>query len=110
MFRVKYSKKREDMIVKMSRKMICILLVLCLLPVSALAGAVLEIGMESDEVLAMQLRLIELGYDQAEQDGIFGEGTQQALIEFQRNNNLLVTGMADEVTLRILMSDAAIPM
>lgn len=90
-------------------KMICVLLVLCLLPVSALAGAILKIGMESEEILNMQLRLIELGYDQAEQDGVFGEGTEQALMEFQRANNLLITGMADEVTLRVLMSDDVAP-
>ena len=88
-------------------KIICALLILCLLPLSAFAEEMLKIGMEGEKVLAMQLRLLELGYDQTEQDGVFGEGTERALIEFQENNDLLVTGMADAVTLRILMSENA---
>ena len=89
-------------------KLICAMLALCLFSTAALAGAILKFGSESDDVLALQLRLIELGYGQSEQDGVFGKGTEQALMEFQRNNDLLVTGMADEVTVRVLMSDDAV--
>ena len=41
-------------------------------------------------------------------DGDYGKGTRNAIEEFQENNDLPVTGVADEATQRVLYSDSAI--
>ncbi|SDJ17651.1 Putative peptidoglycan binding domain-containing protein [Actinokineospora alba] len=45
-------------------------------------------GDQSDHVLAMQERLAEFGYFHDAVDGVFGESTEDALREFQRNYGL----------------------
>lgn len=76
---------------------------------TALAGAIYTVGDSGEEILSIQNRLVQLGYTDAETDGVFGEGTEKAILMFQRCNDLLETGFADEVTVRLLMSDAALP-
>lgn len=52
----------------------------------------------------IQERLIYLGYNVAYgADGIFGEGTRQAVIEFQRNNGLVTDGIVGKNTWRKLL-------
>ncbi len=46
-----------------------------------------------DDVSALQQRLLELGFDPGQVDGIFGTNTDRALREFQRN-----VGLADDGT------------
>ena len=59
-------------------------------------------GDEGEKVLWIQTRLKELEYLTREPDGIFDEETEQALQEFQQDQGLLQTGMADSVTLKAL--------
>jgi peptidoglycan hydrolase-like protein with peptidoglycan-binding domain len=54
------------------------------------------------DVLAMQCRLIELGYDPGIPDGIFGPDTTRALLQFQRDLGLKADGVVDEATGRAL--------
>lgn len=77
--------------------------------VTALAGAIYTVGDSGEEILSIQNRLVQLGYTDAETDGVFGKGTEKAILMFQRCNDLLETGFVDEVTVRLLMSDAALP-
>ncbi len=89
---------------------ILLVLVMCLVSLASAAFAddgMLRQGDSGEEVLKLQERLAELGYDDTEMDGVFGPGTEKALILFQKTNGLLATGIADEVTLRLLMSDEA---
>ena len=58
-------------------------------------------------VTRMQERLIELGYLQEEASGVYDAATKEAVLLFQEENQLLETGIADQVTLDILMSDQA---
>ncbi|SHI89123.1 N-acetylmuramoyl-L-alanine amidase [Clostridium amylolyticum] len=52
----------------------------------------------------IQERLIYLGYNVAYgADGIFGEGTRQAVMEFQRNNGLVTDGIVGKNTWRKLL-------
>lgn len=67
-------------------------------------GEILKRGDTGEAVLLLQLRLKELGYNDTETDGTFGEGTEKALCAFQQRNDLLKTGMADAVTQRVLFS------
>ncbi len=56
-------------------------------------------------IVFMQNRLIQLGYLRDAADGVYGEATQDAVLAFQRNNNLPETGIADSETQQKLYSD-----
>ena len=56
----------------------------------------------------MQQRLAELGYTETETDGVYGAGTEKAVGRFQRENSLLVTGIADQTTQAVLFSECAV--
>lgn len=75
---------------------------------SGSSGTELQVGDTGDEVLQLQERLAELGYFVLEPTGEFGEGTEQALMNFQLYNGLLATGIANEETLEILYSSNAV--
>ena len=59
-------------------------------------------GDKGEKVTWIQTRLKELEYLDKEPTGIFDEDTERALQEFQRYQGLLVTGMADSVTMQLL--------
>ena len=69
----------------------------------------LKVGAKGDDVLKLQKRLAELGYFVLEPTGEFGEGTEQALMNFQLYNGLLATGVANAETIKTLYSSSAIP-
>jgi N-acetylmuramoyl-L-alanine amidase len=55
-----------------------------------------------DDVLELQQRLADMGFDVGRVDGIFGSRTEDALREFQRNRGLSADGACGPVTLREL--------
>ncbi|MEV0676974.1 N-acetylmuramoyl-L-alanine amidase [Actinosynnema sp. NPDC050436] len=55
-----------------------------------------------DDVFALQERLLELGYDAGRANGEFGQQTEQALRNFQRDYGLIVDGMCGPDTVRAL--------
>lgn len=57
---------------------------------------------DSSAVLTLQTKLIELGYLGGTPDGSFGSDTEIAVADFQQNNNLPRTGVADNATLALL--------
>ena len=66
------------------------------------AARTLTVGMTGNDVYALQARLIELRYLTGVADGMFGTETQEALIAFQKNNNLTADGNAGPATLKKL--------
>ena len=68
----------------------------------------LKSGMQSDDVLKMQNRLQELGYMFVKPSGLFAEGTEQSVKDFQYLNGMTVTGVADPETLKKLFSSDAV--
>ena len=50
------------------------------------------------EIYEAQIALNKLGYNSGKPDGIWGELTESALIKFQRDSELLVTGQLDDQT------------
>lgn len=61
------------------------------------------------EILRLQRRLHTLFYlARTDLDGDYGKKTRAAIEEFQTNNGLEVTGIADDATQRILYSDDAV--
>jgi peptidoglycan hydrolase-like protein with peptidoglycan-binding domain len=70
----------------------------------------LEFGVTDDSVVALQERLMELGYmDYDEPTTYFGPQTQYAVQLFQRQHNLGVDGIAGDSTLELLNSEDAQP-
>ncbi len=58
--------------------------------------------MVGDDVTTLQERLLELGYDAGYADGGFGERTESALRQFQRDYGLVPDGQCGPLTLRAL--------
>jgi len=54
--------------------------------------------MRGDDVITLQDRLLELGYDAGRADGIFGPQTETALRSFQRDYGLFVDGVCGPAT------------
>lgn len=67
----------------------------------------LQPGDDNAEVLKLQTRLDELGYLDAEYDGMYGEYTAGCVKAFQEANGLEPTGTADADTQRKLYSKSA---
>ncbi len=98
--------------------LLCLLLCLCILiPVVAPRASLAEMpaftqtlaeGDEGEAVRALQERLTQLGYYSGAVNGRFDAPTSEALMLFQRRNALLESGMLDEITHRVLYSDAAV--
>ena len=59
-------------------------------------------GDSGPQVLDLQKRLVELGYNTNGVDGNFGEGTYAAIIKFQSDHKLEITGVADAITQSLL--------
>ena len=68
---------------------------------------ILQRGIKSDEVLAMQNRLIELGYLTGNVDGTFGPKTEEAIRSAQAAFGLEQTGVADNAFQQKLFEGAA---
>lgn len=56
---------------------------------------ILQKGSEGKEVKALQEALIELGFLTGNADGVFGAGTENAVIAFQQKNEYPATGIMD---------------
>ena len=52
----------------------------------------------------LQEKLVSLGYNTNGIDGIFGSGTERAVISFQKNNGLAVDGIVGKNTWRKLLN------
>lgn len=67
-----------------------------------------ELGDEGDDVVDIQSRLFELGYLVDYSRGIFGETTEDAVVEFQEANTLTADGKVGKATKEALYSPDAI--
>jgi putative chitinase len=64
--------------------------------------ATLQLGSQGPDVLELQKRLRERGFDPGNLDGQFGNGTEAALLGFQKSEGLLADGIAGPRTLAAL--------
>lgn len=67
----------------------------------------LQKGSSGDDVLALQQRLNELGYDAGTADGVFGNKTVDAVSKFELMNGRLPIGLADSQVQDLLFSEEA---
>ena len=65
-------------------------------------AATIQIGSEGPEVLELQRQLQDKGFSPGALDGHFSNGTQAAVLAFQRNEGLLADGIAGPRTLAAL--------
>ena len=94
------------MMKKMLAALMAAIMILTLAVSAALADdGILRPGDKGDEVTAIQQKLIELEYMEGEATGVYDDATEKAVRLFQQEHWLLVTGMADEVTRRILAEE-----
>ena len=80
--------------------------VLLILTATTFAAPLLKQGSEGHDVLVLQQNLKKLGYP-VEPDGVFGTTTYEAVIAFQRDEDLSPTGTVDRATWHALQSRAA---
>lgn len=91
------------------KRVTAILMSLILLLAFPLAGnAELKKGSKGNDVIALQERLIGLGYLEGTADGSFGNKTKEAIESFQKTNGLDVTGVASIKDINVLFSDNVI--
>ena len=69
---------------------------------TAIASPTLAKDDTGEEVLILQQKLYLIGYTITEFDGVFGEETERAVLEFQRDNGIIDTGIVANVTWRAL--------
>lgn len=63
---------------------------------------ILRLGDRGTAVMEIQALLRKIGYDPGPIDGIFGPRTQQAVMQFQRDNGLVADGIIGPNTYRVL--------
>ena len=83
------------------KRMLCFALAIAfalLVPLNALAAAVLEVGSRGSDVTKVQKKLIQYGYMTGTADGRYGEKTRDAVEWFQRKNGLTVDGRVGAMT------------
>jgi len=68
---------------------------------------ILKKGASSPDVIKLQQRLQESGFDPGEIDGVFGAATEAALIAFQQSKGLSADGIAGPQTCQALGQDDA---
>lgn len=68
----------------------------------AFASPTLQNGSHGHDVLLLQQKLTEIGYSLGKADGVFGKSTEQAVAQFQRDQNIRVTGIVNAATWRAL--------
>ncbi len=76
-------------------------------PTPSATPSVIKKGEDSDRVRSVQERLKELGYYSGEVDGQFGNGTEEAVRLFQRQNGLDVDGVIGSMSLAAMMDENA---
>lgn len=69
-----------------------------------------DMGKYEDRIKALQQALLDHGFNPGKANGIFGLGTQAAVLAFQRSEGLLADGIAGVRTLAALQGAAAPPL
>lgn len=68
----------------------------------------LQYGIKGEDVKELQIILNQLGYEAGENDGVYGEQTQNAVNEFKLARNLNNDGVADGETVRSISSNSQV--
>ena len=66
-----------------------------------------DLGATGESIFTIQTRLQALGYYTSTIDGQYGDGTKQAVLNFQNQHGLHADGIVGEMTFTLLMSESA---
>ncbi|MCH9764754.1 MAG: peptidoglycan-binding protein, partial [Alphaproteobacteria bacterium] len=69
-------------------------------------GSVLGVGSAESQVKIVQQSLVSLGFDIGSVDGLYGEATRKAVMQFQKTNDLDVDGVVGPETYTALVRSA----
>ena len=83
--------------------LLCGLLAVLALPLKVAEAATVREGDQGDRVLAVQLRLIDIGYNVPKATGEYDARTARAVMTYQKQARLNQTGVVDEITWHFLM-------
>jgi peptidoglycan hydrolase-like protein with peptidoglycan-binding domain len=78
-------------------------------PTATATSATLKRGDSGAAVKSFQQLLRNLGYITFSPDGVFGSGTETAVVEFQKKNGLTADGKVGSATLAKMSSSSAVP-
>lgn len=73
-----------------------------------ITATTLEKDAKGDDVLTLQRLMLELGYLMVAPNGEYDKDTVTAVKNFQKANGLKATGIADEETIKLVLSDDAV--
>ena len=93
----------------MKKRFVVFMAIILMLTTSVPAFATLQKGSKGEEVIALQQKLIELGYMYGDIDGVFGDTTKTAIETFQKANGLSITGIVAIKDIIVLFSESAVP-
>ncbi|MHB8666513.1 MAG: peptidoglycan-binding protein [Burkholderiales bacterium] len=79
-------------------------------PPVALQTGMADMGKYKERIKALQQALLDHGFNPGKADGIFGPGTEAAVLAFQHSEGLLADGVAGARTLAALRGSAAAPL
>ena len=71
------------------------------------SAATLSEGDKGERVVALQQRLVDLGYNIPKIDGVFDDRTVRAVTTYQKHARLVQSGSVDEITWHFLMDYGA---
>lgn len=77
-------------------------LAIAIFTTNVFAAPTLKRNSEGQEVLVLQKKLKQIGYNIRETDGVYGSETEQAVSAFQRDQNIKITGVVTSSTWRAL--------
>ncbi len=87
-----------------TRKLLALCLAVALLPLltTAQAAPVVSLGSRGERVALIQQTLKQWGYYTGDVDGVFGRGTHNAVLAFQRKNGISADGRVGSVTAKAM--------
>ena len=93
---------KHSQTIQIHRILTAAVLMLCLMAGTAAAAPILSENSHGHDVMVLQQELKRTGYLSSSADGIFGSATKRAVLAFQRDQKMKITGIVDGSTWRAL--------
>ena len=93
---------KHSQTIQIHRILTAAVLMLCLMAGTAAAAPILSENSHGHDVMVLQQELKRTGYLSSSADGLFGNATKRAVLAFQRDQKMKITGIVDGSTWRAL--------
>jgi peptidoglycan hydrolase-like protein with peptidoglycan-binding domain len=87
---------------QISLMVVIVFLVLFGVTVNVSAASILKVGSRGSEVITLQTKLNQLGYNAGQADGVFGQTTKNAVISLQKAKKITADGIVGSATWKVL--------